>query len=90
MTETFEKSSAYTHSIIRNANLNHLTEEVSPQPIPSPSYDLLTAVKRTIRGDFGNGEERVKALGDHYDEVMYQVNKNYENGTTNWDNIRIY
>lgn len=79
-------------SIIRNAKLNHLTEEVNPepQPIPSPSYDLLTAVKRTIRGDFGNGEERVNALGEHYNEVMDQVNKNYKNGTTNWDNIRIY
>ena len=46
--------------------------------------------KRTIRGDFGNGREK-KLLGDKYDEVQKQVNLNYDkNGTTNWDNIRIY
>ena len=58
--------------------------------LPTNVSLLLTAVKRTIRGDFGNGNERVNALGNHYNEVMDQVNKNYKNGTTNWDNIRIY
>ena len=52
--------------------------------------ELLDLVRRTIRGDFGNGEERKEALGDMYDEVQRQVELNYANGTTNWDNIRLY
>ncbi len=51
---------------------------------------LLLLVKMTIRGDFGNGEERRQRLGGRYDEVQRQVNLNYEHGTTNWDNIRLY
>ena len=51
---------------------------------------LLLLVKMTIRGDFGNGEERKQKLGGRYDEVQRQVNLNYANGTTSWDNIRIY
>lgn len=51
---------------------------------------LLLLVKMTIRGDFGNGEERKQRLGGRYTEVQNQVNLNYLHGTTNWDNIRIY
>ena len=51
---------------------------------------LLLLVKMTIRGDFGNGEERKQRLGGRYQEVQRQVNLNYQHGTTNWDNIRIY
>ena len=51
---------------------------------------LLLLVKMTIRGDFGNGEERKQKLGGRYTEVQRQVNLNYEHGTTNWDNIRLY
>lgn len=51
---------------------------------------LLLLVKMTIRGDFGNGEERKQKLGGRYAEVQRQVNLNYANGTTSWDNIRIY
>ena len=78
-------------TIIREAGLNHLGGDTpEPAPTPTPDYDLLDLVRRTIRGDFGNGEERANALGDKYDEVQRQVNLNYENGTTNWDNVRIY
>lgn len=51
---------------------------------------LLLLVKMTIRGDFGNGEERKQKLGGRYQEVQRQVNLNYQNGTTSWNNIRIY
>ena len=51
---------------------------------------LLLLVKQTIRGDYGNGEERKQKLGGRYAEVQRQVNLNYQHGTTNWDNIRIY
>ena len=55
-----------------------------------PSVDILDLVRKTIRGDFGNGEDRKSALGSNYDEVQRQVNFNIQNGTTNWDNVRLY
>lgn len=59
-------------------------------PVPKPSVDILDLVRKTIRGDFGNGEDRKQALGSNYDEVQRQVNLNFQNGTTNWDNVRLY
>ena len=59
-------------------------------PAPEPSVDILDLVRKTIRGDFGNGEDRKSALGSNYDEVQRQVNLNFQNGTTNWDNVRVY
>lgn len=51
---------------------------------------LLTLVKNTIRGDYGNGEERKLRLGGRYQEVQRQVNLNYEHGTISDNTIRIY
>ena len=51
---------------------------------------LLVLVKNTIRGDYGNGEERKQRLGGRYREVQNQVNLNYAHGTTSPDKIRIY
>ena len=62
----------------------------TPTPSPKPAVDILTLVKKTIRGDFGNGDARRKALGSNYDEVQRQVNLNFKNGTTRWDNIKLY
>lgn len=59
-------------------------------PAPEPSVDILDLVRKTIRGDFGNGEDRRNALGSNYDEVQRQVNLNFQNGTTNWDSVRLY
>lgn len=56
----------------------------------APSFDLLEATKKAIRGDYGNGDARKNALGSHYDEVQRQVNLNFQHGTTNWDNIKLY
>ena len=59
--------------------------------IPSePKPDILLMVKKTIRGDYGNGNTRKNALGKYYDEVQHQVNLNYKYGTTNWNNIKLY
>lgn len=52
--------------------------------------DLLTLVKKTIRGDYGNGQTRKNNLGKYYKEVQHQVNLNYKNGTTKWNNIKLY
>lgn len=59
-------------------------------PTPEPTVDILDLVRKTIRGDFGNGEERKQALGENYSEVQREVNLNFENGTTSWDNIKLY
>lgn len=59
-------------------------------PAPEPTVDILELVRKTIRGDFGNGEERKQALGENYSEVQREVNLNFENGTTSWDNIKLY
>lgn len=84
-------------TIIREAGLNHLTDEPvptpTPEPIPEPSEDLLDVVRKTIRGDYGNYPERyqlISELGFDPEEVQRQVNLNYEHGTTNWDNVRLY
>lgn len=52
--------------------------------------EILTLVKRTIRGDFGNGENRKHVLGDKYKEVQRQVDLNFKHKTTNWDKVKIY
>lgn len=59
-------------------------------PAPEPTVDILDLVRKTIRGDFGNGEERKQALGENYSEVQREVNLNFQNGTTSWDNIKLY
>lgn len=62
----------------------------TPSTPSQPSDDLLTLVKKTIKGDFGNGDARRKALGSRYDEVQNQVNKNLNAGLTRWDNIKLF
>lgn len=66
--------------------------EQPSQPV-QPSEDLLTIVKKTIRGDFGNmpgRKSQIEAKGFNYSEVQSQVNANIQNGTTRWDNVRLY
>ncbi len=59
-------------------------------PALEPSVDIVDLVRKTIRGDFGNGEDRRNSLGSNYEEVQRQVNLNFQNGTINWDNVRLY
>ena len=56
----------------------------------SNNSNLLELVRKTIRGDFGNGEARRKALGSNYDEVQRQVNSNLKAGLTKWDKIKLF
>lgn len=72
------------------AKVNELLNSNKPTPAPTPSDDILDLVRKTIRGDFGNGEARRKALGSNYDEVQRQVNLNLKNGLTRWDNIKLF
>lgn len=77
------------------ARVNEILNGSKPAPAPTPkptesNDDLLTLVKKTIRGDFGNGDARKKALGSRYDEVQKQVNANLNAGLTRWDNIKLF
>ena len=40
--------------------------------------------KKAIRGDFGNGAERRRQLGNDYEQVQALVNKMYRDGNLNW------
>lgn len=73
-----------------NEMLSSNNSKPADTPKPQPTVDILTLVKKTIRGDFGNGDARKKALGSNYAEVQRQVNLNFKNGTTRWDNIKLY
>lgn len=74
-----------------NAVQNLVNQGIGKDNTPSqPKPDILLMVKKTIRGDYGNGETRKQNLGKYYDEVQHQVNLNYKNGTTRWDNIKLY
>ena len=77
------------------ARVNQILAGNTPAPAPAPTpaqpnNDILELVKKTIRGDFGNGDARKAALGDKYSEVQRQVNLNIQHGTTRWDNIKLY
>lgn len=75
-----------------NAIQDIVNNKMASNTPTSNSYndELLTLVKKTIRGDFGNGADRKKALGSNYDEVQRQVNLNLQNGLTRWDNIKLF
>lgn len=82
-------NAGYNYNEIQ-AKVNELLNSNKPTPAPTPSVDILDLVRKTIRGDFGNGEARRKALGSNYDEVQRQVNLNLKNGLTRWDNIKLF
>jgi len=84
-----------------NAIINFLEERISTaeagiadstSTLASLSADL-NAVQMTIRGDFGNGDQRIQNLtaagltSEQIGTVQNQVNLNIQNGTTQWDNI---
>ena len=85
---TYQELARYNN--IANPNLIYVNQVIKIPNTKKPSVDILELVKKTIRGDFGNGNARKKALGNNYSEVQRQVNLNYQNGTTNWNNIKLY
>lgn len=46
----------------------------APQPTPAPTGSTLELAIRTLNGEFGNGEDRVLALGERYGEVQDFIN----------------
>jgi N-acetylmuramoyl-L-alanine amidase len=81
----------------RYDSVQNLVNQGIGKPTTSPlppqqnnDEDLLLLVKKTIRGDFGNGQARKNLLGSQYEEVQRQVNANINAGLTRWDNIRLF
>lgn len=64
-------------------------EDAKSEPVKEDS-ELLDLVRRTIKGDFGNGNRRKELLGKRYTEVQKQVNKNLKDGNTQWAKIHLY
>ena len=89
-TITYIVDGAKNPYLLDNGDLGWVNNSCIVGKVENTQPNLLDLVKKTIRGDFGNGEERKEALGDMYDEVQRQVELNYANGTTNWNDIRLY
>ena len=65
-------------------------DNTQPSTSQENKPDILEMVKKTIRGDYGQGQSRKNALGKYYDEVQHQVDLNLRDGRTRWDNIKLY
>lgn len=57
-------------------NATKPSEDTKPTPAPStgPSGSTLDLVYNTMKNKYGNGEDRIKALGNRYDEVQGVIN----------------
>lgn len=83
----YATSSTYVENLMRVINENNLTRfdnSVSAQE----DVDIEDLAQRTIRGEFGNGEERKALLGSNYDRVQQRVNEicsNNEKPTPKYD-----
>ena len=69
---------------------------IAPEKPKDPvNENLLLLVRRTIRGDFGNGNNRKTILVTRYGEetakeVQRQVNLNVKDNNWKWDKIHLY
>lgn len=79
-------------------NGKEIVEEapITPEKPKDPvNESLLLLVRRTIRGDFGNGNNRKTILVTRYGEetakeVQRQVNLNVKDNNWKWDKIHLY
>lgn len=79
-------------------NGKEIVEEapIAPEKPKDPANEnLLLLVRRTIRGDFGNGNNRKTILVTRYGEetakeVQRQVNLNVKDNNWKWDKIHLY
>ena len=57
-----------------NATKPSDTQDPTPAPSTGPSGSTLDLVYNTMKGTYGNGDARIKALGNRYDEVQGVIN----------------
>lgn len=53
---------------------NGTSTDIGSAPVVTPSNDINTLVKATLRGDYGTGAVRKKALGANYEAVQKAIN----------------
>jgi LysM repeat protein len=69
-------------AITENANaMFHGGNVPSAPAAPAPSGSISDLADAVMRGDYGNGPDRVAALGDKYDEVQAEVNRRLNGGS---------
>ena len=74
--------SAETPEVAEKPKVNTATE--STPSGNTRSGDVTLDAKKAIRGDFGNGAERRRQLGNDYEQVQALVNKMYRDGNLYW------
>ena len=57
-----------------NATKPSDTQDPTPAPSTGPSGSTLDLVYNTMKGTYGDGDARIKALGNRYDEVQGVIN----------------
>ena len=75
-------ASAETPEVIEKPKVDTATE--STPSGNTRSGDVTVDAKKAIRGDFGNGAERRRQLGNDYEQVQALVNKMYRDGNLHW------
>lgn len=63
------------------------SSDVSPASNEQLTFDIENLVQRTIRGEFGNGEERKRKLGSRYQIVQDIINGKTSTPTVNIDDL---
>ena len=58
--------------------LKYACASEKPKPKPKPSKSIDDLVMETILGEYGNGDDRKRMLGDKYNEVQNRINELYE------------
>ena len=84
-----------TEYVLNGKEVVEVKKEEPKEETAPVDENLLLLVRRTIRGDFGNGKNRRTILVTRYgeaiaDEVQRQVNKNVKHDNWNWDKIKLY
>ena len=62
----------------REAWMKYANSSDSPEPKPEPQKSIDDLVMETLLGEYGNGEDRKRLLGDKYDEVQTRINLYYD------------
>ena len=84
-----------THYVLNGKEIVEEAPTLVEKPKDPVNENLLLLVRRTIRGDFGNGNNRKTILVTRYGEetakeVQRQVNLNVKDNNWKWDKIHLY
>lgn len=84
-----------TEYVLKGKEVVEVKKEEPKKETAPVDESLLLLVRRTIRGDFGNGKNRRTILVTRYgearaNEVQRQVNENVKHNNWNWDKIKLY